>query len=120
MKKFIEQYTQKVKLCQINAKKVEEDEKTEKALDLRTKTDERKFLRNALEERADGILGPKKAYVLVKIKKNENDDEITEDIVIDGACIRTPDEDIKWEVQQEELAAQAAKGGKKPAAGKKK
>jgi hypothetical protein len=109
-----------VKLCQINAKKIEEDEKTEKMLDLRTKQDERKFLRNALEERADGLLGPKKAYVLVKLKKNENDEDVHEDIVIDGACIRTPDEDIKWEIQQEELAAQVAKGGKKAPAGKKK
>lgn len=40
-------------------------------LDLRTKGEERKFLRNALEERADAVLGPKKAYVLIKVKKNE-------------------------------------------------
>lgn len=43
-----------------------------------------------------------------------------EDIIIDGACIRTPEEDIKWEAQQEELAATMAKGGKKAPAGKKK
>ena len=96
---MIEQYSHKAKLCQINAKKIDEEEKSDKMIDLRTKTDERKFLRNALEERAEGVLGPKKAYVLVKVKKNENEEEVTEDVVIDGACIRTPDEDIKWEAQ---------------------
>ena len=40
-----------------------------------------------------------------KIKKNEADEEVEEEVVIDGACIRTPDEDIKWAVEQEELAA---------------
>jgi hypothetical protein len=64
---------------------------------LRTKTDERKYLRNALDERGDGILGTKKCYILCKIVKNENDEDVPQDIVIDGACIRTPDEDIKWE-----------------------
>ena len=43
-----------------------------------------------------------------------------EDVVIDGACIRTPTEDIKWAVEQEELAALAAKGGGKKADPKKK
>lgn len=85
-------------MCHINTKKIEEEEKAEKQLDLRTKTDDSKFLRNALEERADAILGPRKAYVLVKIRKNESDEDCSEDIVIDGACIRTPDEDIKWEI----------------------
>lgn len=58
--------------------------------------------------------------MLVKIKKNEADEEVMEDVVIDGACIRTPTEDIKWAVEQEELAALAAKGGGKKADPKKK
>jgi len=29
--------------------------------------------------------------------KGPNDEDIEEKIVIDGACIRTPEEDIKWE-----------------------
>jgi len=33
--------------------------------------------------------------------------------VVDGACIRTPDEDIVWAEKQKELEAEAAKGGKK-------
>ena len=82
----------------MNVRRIEEDEKTEKVLDLRTKEHECKYLRNAIEERADSILGPKKAYVLVKVKKAENDEDVLEDIVVDGACIRTPDEDVKWEV----------------------
>lgn len=78
-------------------------------------------MRQFNEDRADTILGTKKCYVLVKVKKNELDEEVTEDVVIDGACIRTPEQDIKWAVEQEELAALAAKGGgKKPPPGKKK
>jgi len=57
--------------------------------------------------------------VLCHVKKNEADEEVTENIVVDGACMRTPEEDITWAEQQAELEAQAAKGGKKPA-GKKK
>ena len=60
-------------------------------------------MRNALDERADSVLTTKKCYVLSKVVKNENDEDELQDIVIDGACIRTPDEDIKWEVEQEEL-----------------
>lgn len=77
-------------------------------------------MRNALGDRADEMFGAKKAYVLVKIRKDEKDEEVVEDVVIDGACIRTPEEDITWAVEQEELAALAAKGGKGKPAGKKK
>jgi len=40
-------------------------------------------------------------------------------VVIDGACIRTPEEDVTWAAKQLELEAEAAKGaakgGKAPA-----
>jgi len=77
-------------LCGKEIKKVEIEEAAEKFLDLKTRTDERKFMSQNNEGRADEILGAKKAYVLVKIKKNEADEEVMEDVVIDGACIRTP------------------------------
>jgi hypothetical protein len=113
-------YSGKVKLCLKEIKKVEAEEQVDKNLDLKTKTDERKFMGQNAEDRADTVLGAKKAYVLVKIKKNEADEEVMEDVLIDGACIRTPAEDIKWAVEQEELAALAAKGGGKKADPKKK
>jgi len=56
-------------------------------------------MRQYNEDRAETILGTKKCYVLVKVKKNELDEEVTEDVVIDGACIRTPEQDIKWAVE---------------------
>jgi hypothetical protein len=56
-------------------------------------------------------LRERKAYVLAKISKN-GDEEVIENIIIDGACIRTPEEDIKWEEEQKELEAQAANKGK--------
>ena len=82
---------------------------------------ERKFMKNSLDEFATELLRERKAYVLGQVKKNENDEEVVEPITIDGACMRTPDEDIKWAEEQAELEALAAKGGKgKAAPGKKK
>jgi len=92
-------YQDKVKLCAKEIKKVELEEQTDKVLDLKTKTDERKFMRNALGDRAEEMFGGKKAYVLVKIRKDEKDEEVIEEVVIDGACIRTPEEDIKWAIE---------------------
>jgi hypothetical protein len=43
------------------------------------------------------LLRERKAYVLVKVSKGPTDEDVAEGIVIDGACIRTPEEDIKWE-----------------------
>ena len=52
---------------------------------------------------------------MVKISKGASDEEVIENVVIDGACIRTPEEDIKWEEEQKELEANAnKKGGKGP------
>ena len=53
----------------------------------------------------------RKAYVLVKVRRGDNDEEIAENVVIDGKCIRTPEEDIKWEEEQKELEALATKKG---------
>ena len=51
--------------------------------------------------------------------KGEEEDEVRP-IEIDGACIRTPDEDLVWAERQKELEAEAAKGAKgKPGAKKK-
>lgn len=48
--------------------------------------------------------------MLARVYKNDNDEEVLENIVVDGACIRTPDEDIVWAERQKELEAEAAKG----------
>ena len=67
------------------------------------------------EQYANTLLRERKAYVLVKVEKGPNDEELVNNIVIDGACIRTPEEDIKWEEEQKELEAMAnKKGGKQP------
>ena len=57
------------------------------------------------------------------MKKNAEDENGEDEpalVSINGAAIRTPDEDIKWEEEQKELEANAPKGGKGPAKGKKK
>ena len=61
-----------------------------------------------------------KAYVLAKVTKKADGEEEVENIVIDGACIRTPEEDIVWAERQKELEAEAAKGAKGKAPPKKK
>ena len=56
------------------------------------------------------------------MKKGDDDNAEEEPtaIKINGAAIRTPDEDITWEAEQKELEANAPKGGKAPPKGKKK
>ena len=119
----IKAYEDKVRLCVEQSAKVAAEAEQEKVIELSEKGigGERKFMKNSLDEFATELLRERKAYVLGEVKKNENDEEVVEPITIDGACMRTPDEDIKWAEEQAELEAQAAKGGKgKAAPGKKK
>ena len=70
------------------------------------------------------MLGQRRAYNFVEMVPNKEDPNADEEpklISINGACCRTPAEDIIWEEQQKELEANAPKGGKAaPAKGKKK
>ena len=91
-----------------------------KIIELNERTGERKHMRGSLDLIATDLLRERKAYVLCQVLKNEADEEYTENIVVDGACMRTPDEDIRWEAEQAELEAAAAKGGKKAPPPKKK
>ncbi len=102
--------------------KVLEEESKPKVIDLCEKTGERKHMKGSADQYANGLLRERKAYVLTKISKGAADEEVIENIVIDGACIRTPEEDLKWEEEQKELEAQAAnkKGGKGAPPAKKK
>ena len=86
-------------------------------------TFERKFLKAGSREFANAVLGDRKAYTFVEMKKPPEDENAEEEpmpIKINGAAIRTPDEDITWEAEQKELEANAPKGGKAPPKGKKK
>eukprot|EP00347_Sterkiella_histriomuscorum_P014639 403360114 len=115
LKKHIEAYSNKLKLLQEAQIKLAEEELKPKIVDLNEKTGERKHLKASGDSYAIQLLRERKAYVLTQIKKGANEEEVVENIVIDGACIRTPEEDIKWEEEQKELEAQAnKKGGKNP------
>ncbi len=121
LKKQIEAYNNKLKLLLENQTKMLDEEQKPKVVDLIEKTGERKHLKASADQYATGLLRERKAYVLVKITKGANDEEVVENVVIDGGCIRTPEEDIKWEEEQKELEAQAnKKGGKGGPAPKKK
>jgi hypothetical protein len=68
-------------------------------------------------------LGERRAFNFIELVKNPEDDNAEEEqilIKINGAAIRTPQEDITWEEEQRELEANAPKGGKPPVKGKKK
>ena len=91
-----------------------------KIIELNERNGDRKHMRGGLDLSATEKLVERKAYVLCKVLRNEQDEEYTENIVVDGACMRTPEEDIKWNEEQAELEAAAAKGGKKAPPGKKK
>lgn len=81
---------------------------------------ERKFLKAGSRDQASGVLAQRRCYNFVELVKNDADEEEAKPIQINGAAIRTPDEDIKWEEEQKELEAVAAKGAKKAPPGKKK
>ena len=123
LKAKIEQYQQKVKLCQEDRVFQEAEELRPKTTDLVEKnSSERKYLKAGGMEYANTVLGERRAYVFVEMKKNPEDEAAEEEpkkITINGAACRTPAEDIIWEEQQKELEANAPKG-KAPAKGKKK
>jgi hypothetical protein len=84
---------------------------------------ERKFLKEGSREFANSVLGEKRTYVFVEMKKNPEDDNAEEEpvqISINGKACRTPDEDIKWEEEQANAEANAPAKGKAPPKGKKK
>lgn len=115
----IEAFTKKMVLCGEQAIKIEADSKLPRLIELLEKEGDRKYLRNNLQKNGTDLLRERKAYVLCHIKKN-GEEEVPEQIVIDGFCMRTPEEDVKWEEEQLEKEAAAQKGGKKAPPPKKK
>ncbi|CDW81443.1 UNKNOWN [Stylonychia lemnae] len=118
LKKQIEVYSGKLSALTEAQAKLAEEEQKQKIVDLCEKTGERKHLRASGDQYAHTLLRERKAYVLVQIKKGANDEEVVENIVLDGGCIRTPEEDVEWEEEQRELEALQGKAGGKPPAKK--
>jgi len=88
-------------------------------MELLEKEGERKFMKNNMQKYGNEMLRDRKAHVLCHIKKGPADEDVVEHIVIDGYCMRTPEEDVKWEQEQKEKEELAAKGAKKAPAKKK-
>ena len=93
----IEAFTKKMNLCAEQAIKLETESKVPRLIELLEKEGDRKFMRNNLGKNGTELLRDRKAYVLAHIKKGPADEDVVENIVIDGFCMRTPEEDIKWE-----------------------
>jgi hypothetical protein len=89
---------------------VQAESESPKVVELTEKDGTRKHLHQSGEDMASNLLRDRKAYVLARVYKNDNEEEVLENIVVDGACIRTPDEDSVWAERQKELEAEAAKG----------
>ena len=100
---------------------MDDEEKRKKTTDLVEKqSQERKYLKMGSLEYVNTVLGERRAYTFVEIKKNSDDEDEPFPIKINGAAIRTPDEDIKYDAEQKELEAAAPPKGAKGAAKKKK
>lgn len=109
-----------MKLCEEQIVKTAEESTKERVVELCERSGDRKYMKASADQMATTLLGERKAYVLTEVRKGEDQEEYTENIVIDGACMRTPEEDLTWADEQAEMEAQAAKGGKgKPPAKKK-
>jgi hypothetical protein len=116
----IEAFTKKMNLCAEQSVKIEAESKLPRVIELLEKEGDRKFMKNNAAKNGTELLRDRKAYVLAHIKKGNADEEVVENIVIDGFCMRTPEEDIKWEEEQKLKELEAAKGGKKGPPPKKK
>lgn len=80
-----------------------------KVLELEDKSGERKYAKSKADQCADEFLSEKMSYVLGKVTKNENGDEEFVKIKIDGACVRTLEEDANYDPEAEAEAAAPTK-----------
>ena len=122
MKTKIDQYSAKLKLCIDEKNRQDPEEKRKKTLDLVEKgSGDRKFLKAGSRDYANTLLAERRCYIFSEVlpgHENPNEEE-AKPLVINGAAIRTPAEDITWEQEQKELEANApVKGKGAPAKGK--
>ena len=102
MKTKITQYEAKRDLCVSHRAEQDNEEERKKVIDLVEKSSgERKFLKDGSQDYATTILAERRCYNLVEIKTPADDgtEEEIKPITINGAAIRTPDEDITWEIE---------------------
>lgn len=80
MKAKIEQYQNKVKLCQEDRVFQDAEELRPKITDLVEKaSSERKYLKAGGQEYANTVLGERRAYIFVEMKKNPEDENAEEE-----------------------------------------
>jgi hypothetical protein len=123
VKQRIEAYQGKIQLAKDEQVNCEAEKLRTKKTDLMAKNAADLKSLNQQEQKANAsdCLTEKLCYQFVELKKAEDGDEEEPAMIkINGAACRTPAEDIKWEEEQKEAEANAPKGGKAPAKGKKK
>ena len=93
-------YEAKRELCIEERLRQDPEEERKKTLDLLDKgSGDRKFLKDGSRDSASAMLAERRCYQFVEIKQpaDDNAEEEIKPITINGAAIRTPDEDIIWE-----------------------
>lgn len=103
----------KLELIQKTADRLAEEAKADKVLDLEDKNGERKYVKTKADQYANTFLSEKMSYVLGKIVKNEQDEDEFKDVKIDGACVRTLEEDVNYVEEAQSDPKKGAKGAKK-------
>lgn len=103
----------KLELIQKTTDRLAEEAKADKVLDLEDKNGERKYVKTKADQYANTFLSEKMSYVLGKIVKNEQDEDEFKDVKIDGACVRTLEEDANYVEEAQTDPKKGAKGAKK-------
>jgi len=101
----------KISAIEEKVKEVTEEWKGEKVLDLLDANGERKFVKTKADLYATEFLTEKMFYSLSKVipPKEEGEEETVDPITIDGALLRTLEEDVKAAQEAEEEAANPTK-----------
>ena len=113
VKETIKKLDDKLKLIQTSMDEFAEEAKLEKVLDLEDKSGERKYAKTKADQYANEFLSEKMTYVLGKIIRNEQEEEEFKEVKIDGACVRTLEEDANYDPEAEVTDPKKGKGKKK-------
>lgn len=92
---------------------LQEEAKGEKVLELQDINGERKYAKTKSDQYSTEFLSEKMVYILGKVIKNEQEEEEFQEIKIDGAWVRTLEEDANFDPEAEAADTKKGKGKKK-------
>jgi len=113
VKTTIQKLEQKLALISDSITQMGEEAKTEKVLDLQDVNGDRKYAKTKIGQYATEFLSEKMVYSLGKVVKNEQDEEEFRRVKVDGAWVRTLEEDANYDPEEEAADNKKGKGKKK-------